>query len=114
MSEKEALDTIALTVELAELLAKIFGNICQTIEKKEACVSIELLRVMLDLMQLTWQMVLSILGIIRFVEKKVSKIFIVHVFSTFASGEMIYLAIETIPDMTEATAFVELLADEFP
>ena len=34
LSEKEALDTIALTVELAKMLVKIFGNLWQMMRRK--------------------------------------------------------------------------------
>lgn len=87
LSEKEALDTIALTVELAKNARQNFWQ--SLTDGSEYIVDYQL-------------------------SKEAFKDFHRSRIQTLLAAGSDFLAIETIPNMAEATALVELLADEFP
>lgn len=111
LSEKEALDTIALTVELAKNARQNFWQSLSDDEKKKRVYPLiagdvgPYAAYLADGSEYTGDYQLS---------KESFKDFHRSRIQTLLAAGSDFLAIETIPNMTEATALVELLADEFP
>lgn len=111
LSEKEALDTIVLTVELAKNARQNFWQYLSDDEKKKRVYPLiagdvgPYAAYLADGSEYTGDYQLS---------KESFKDFHRSRIQTLLAAGSDFLAIETIPNMTEATALVELLADEFP
>ena len=111
LSEKEALDTIALTVELAKNARQNFRQSLADVEKKNRVNPL----IAGDVGPYAAYLADGSEYIVDYqLSKEAFKDFHRSRIQTLLAAGSDFIAIETIPNMAEATALVELLADEFP
>lgn len=111
LSEKEALDTIALTVELAKNARQNFRQSLADDEKKNRVNPL----IAGDVGPYAAYLADGSEYIVDYqLSKEAFKDFHRSRIQTLLAAGSDFIAIETIPNMAEATALVELLADEFP
>ena len=111
LSEKEALDTIALTVELAKNARQNFWQSLADDEKKNRVNPL----IAGDVGPYAAYLADGSEYIVDYqLSKEAFKDFHRSRIQTLLAAGSDFIAIETIPNMAEATALVELLADEFP
>lgn len=111
LSEKEAFDTIALTVELAKNARQNFWQSLADDEKKNRVNPL----IAGDVGPYAAYLADGSEYIVDYqLSKEAFKDFHRSRIQTLLAAGSDFIAIETIPNMAEATALVELLADEFP